>query len=317
MQRIFYTTAAVAAIVMSAPTHAAEWMTDFDAAKAKAKKEGKAILMEFTGSDWCGWCVRLRSTILDGSDFQQYAKDNFVLLEIDVPRNVNKIGAAQHARNRAIATQYNISTYPTILVLDADGTVLGGFIGGRDSLQSVISPLNEALNNSKKATEARKLDGVARAKALMGVYDSLQPELKPYFRTMRDEIALFDPNNTTGIHTEIAETERISRLQQQIIEAGNNRTLTLQYFDTALIGATPQSAATIQNMRMRYLEQAQNNIVMNAKTVEDIVELKEILLLIAEYSNTADAAAIRHEIETMFSDPAAVLEEIKQKQQKN
>ena len=315
MQRIFYTTAAVAAIVMAAPSQAAEWMTDFDAAKAKAKKEGKAILMEFTGSDWCGWCVRLRSTILDSRDFQQYAKDKFVLLEVDIPRNVNKIGAAQHARNRAIAAQYNISTYPTILVLDADGTVLGGFIGGRDSLQSVISPLNEALNNSKKATEARKLDGVARATALMAVYNSLQPELKPYFRNLRDEIALYDPNNTTGIHTEIKETELIEHLKQQITAAGSNREQVLRHFEAALEKATPQCAVTIRGMRMRYLEQSLNNLVMQAESVEDVLEIKEIMLLMAEFSDAADAAALHREIESMFSDPEAVLKDLKIKQQ--
>ena len=315
MQRIFYTTAAVAAIVMAAPSQAAEWMTDFDAAKAKAKKEGKAILMEFTGSDWCGWCVRLRSTILDSRDFQQYAKDKFVLLEVDIPRNVNKIGAAQHARNRAIAAQYNISTYPTILVLDADGTVLGGFIGGRDSLQSVISPLNEALNNSKKATEARKLDGVARATALMAVYNSLQPELKPYFRNLRDEIALYDQNNTTGIHTEIKETELIEHLKQQITAAGSNREQVLRHFEAALEKATPQCAVTIRGMRMRYLEQSLNNLVMQAESVEDVLEIKEIMLLMAEFSDAADAAALHREIESMFSDPEAVLKDLKIKQQ--
>ena len=300
---------------MAAPSQAAEWMTDFDAAKAKAKKEGKAILMEFTGSDWCGWCVRLRSTILDSRDFQQYAKDKFVLLEVDIPRNVNKIGAAQHARNRAIAAQYNISTYPTILVLDADGTVLGGFIGGRDSLQSVISPLNEALNNSKKATEARKLDGVARATALMAVYNSLQPELKPYFRNLRDEIALYDPNNTTGIHTEIKETELIEHLKQQITAAGSNREQVLRHFEAALEKATPQCAVTIRGMRMRYLEQSLNNLVMQAESVEDVLEIKEIMLLMAEFSDAADAAALHREIESMFSDPEAVLKDLKIKQQ--
>ena len=315
MQRIFYTTAAVAAIVMAAPSQAAEWMTDFDAAKAKAKKEGKAILMEFTGSDWCGWCVRLRSTILDSRDFQQYAKDKFVLLEVDIPRNVNKIGAAQHARNRAIAAQYNISTYPTILVLDADGTVLGGFIGGRDNLQSVISPLNEALNNSKKATEARKLDGVARATALMAVYNSLQPELKPYFRNLRDEIALYDPNNTTGIHTEIKETELIEHLQQQITAAGSNREQVLRHFEAALEKATPQCAVTIRGMRMLYLERSLDNLVMQAESVEDVLEIKEIMLLMAEFSDAADAAALHREIESMFSDPEAVLKDLKIKQQ--
>ena len=315
MQRILYTTAAIATIVMATPLQGAEWMTDFEAAKAKAKKEGKAILVDFTGSDWCGWCVRLRSTILDTPAFQEYAKDKFVLLEVDIPRNVNKIGAEQHARNRKMAAEYGISSYPTILVLDADGAVLGGFIGGRDDIQYVIAPLNQALTNQAKTAAARKFDGEARATALMAVYTSLHPDLKPYFRNLRDEIALYDPNNTTGIHTEIKETELIEHLQQQITAAGSNREQVLRHFETALEKATPQCAVTIRGMRMRYLEQSLNNLVMQAQSEEDVLEIKEIMLLMAEFSDAADAAALHREIESMFSDPAAVLKELKIKQQ--
>lgn len=315
MQRVFYTTAAIAAIVMATPSHGAEWMTDFEAAKAKAKKEGKAILVDFTGSDWCGWCIRLRSTILDTQAFREYAEDKFVLMEVDVPKNVNKIGAELHARNREIANRYQITNYPSVLVLDADGSVLGGFIGGRDTIEHVISPLNEALTNKEKAAKARELTGVARATALMEVYTSLRPELKPYFRSMRDEIALYDPDNTTGIHTEIDDTNRLENLKQQINAAGNNRKQALQHFETALEGASPECAATVRAMRMEYLERAQNYLVMTARTEADVLELKAIMLLIAEYSNASEAADLRREIETMFADPAAVLKTLKAKQQ--
>ena len=315
MQRVLYTTAAIATIVMATPLQGAEWLTDLEAAKAKAKKEGKAILVDFTGSDWCGWCVRLRSTILDTPAFQEYAKDKFVLLEVDIPKNVNKIGAALHTRNRELAARYGISSYPTILVLDADGTVLGGFIGGRDDIQYVIAPLNQALTNQAKTAAARKLDGEARATALMAVYTSLHPDLKPYFRNLRDEIALYDPNNTTGIHTEIRETELIEHLKQQITAAGSNRDQVLQQFEAALAEATPQCADTIRGMRMRYLEQSLNNLVMQAQSEEDVLEIKAIMLLMAEFSDAADAEALHREIESMFSDPAAVLKDLKIKQQ--
>lgn len=315
MQRVFYTAATLAGIIMTAPLHGAEWMTDFEAAKAQAQKEGKAILVDFTGSDWCGWCIRLRSTILDTPAFQEYAKDKFVLLEIDIPKNINRIGAEQHARNREIAGKYGITSYPSVLVLNADGTVLGGFIGGRDAIQYVIEPLNQALTNQAKTAEARKLDGKARATALMAVYASLHPDLKPYFRAMRDEIAQFDPHNTTGIHTEIKETELIARLKQQIAAAGNNRKQALLHFETALAEATPKCANTIRGMRMQYLEQALNNLVMQANTTDDVLAIKEIMLQIAEFSAPADAAALHREIENMFSDPAAVLKDLKIKQQ--
>ena len=74
-------------LAVLAPAWAAEWMTDLEAAKAKAAAENKAVLVDFTGSDWCGWCIRLRKQVLDTPAFEAYARDKFVLMEVDVPQN--------------------------------------------------------------------------------------------------------------------------------------------------------------------------------------------------------------------------------------
>ena len=66
---------------------------------------------------------------------------------------------------------------------------------------------------------------------------------------------------------------------------------------------------------MEYLEQVRHKIVMSAKSVEDVQKLKELMLMSADYSDPQDARALRHEINTMFTDPAAVLETLKAKQQ--
>ena len=63
------------------------WLTDFEAAKAKAKAENKPMLLDFTGSDWCGWCVKLDKEVFSKAAFKDYADAELVLVEIDFPRN--------------------------------------------------------------------------------------------------------------------------------------------------------------------------------------------------------------------------------------
>ena len=109
-----------------APAIGAEWMTDFDAAKARAAKEDKAVLIDFTGSDWCGYCIKLRRDVFDKDDFTVYAKDKFVLLEIDQPRKI-KMAPEKLATNRKLAESYGVDGYPTVLVVDSEGTLMGGF----------------------------------------------------------------------------------------------------------------------------------------------------------------------------------------------
>ena len=104
------------ALVALAPAWAAEWMTDLEAAKAKAAAENKAVLVDFIGSDWCGWCIRLRKQVLDTPAFEQYAKDKFVFMEVDVPRNP-KFDKELRARNEKLCDQYGVDGFPTILVL--------------------------------------------------------------------------------------------------------------------------------------------------------------------------------------------------------
>ena len=313
LHRLFYTMAA-SVLLATVPAQAAEWMVDLDQAKAKARKEGKMVLVDFTGSDWCGWCIRLRQTILDTPKFQQYAADKFVLMEVDVPRNVAKIGAKLHARNREITRQYDVTTFPSMLVLSPNGEVLGGFAGGRDTMEAVIAPLNQALDNYKKTTTARALKGEARAMALMEVYTAQPDTLKRNFRGMRDEIARLDPKNVTGIHTLIAESEQMAELEKILQSQDGNYQEAIKKFDKAYAQATDENKAKIHRMRLDYLERLQNQLVMRVETTKDVLELKNLMLIIADYANPADAAAMKQEIESMFENPEEVLDSLKEKQ---
>ncbi len=100
------------------------WLTDFNKAQAQAKAEKKLLLMDFTGSDWCGWCIKLNKEVFSQSEFQQYAAKNLVLLEVDFPQT-KKQSAEQKAANSALQKKYKIEGYPTIIVLNGDGKKVG------------------------------------------------------------------------------------------------------------------------------------------------------------------------------------------------
>src|SRR6266700_6711884 len=63
-----------------------QWLTDLPKAQAQAKKENKLVMLDFTGSDWCGWCIKLNKEVFSKPEFAEYAKKSLVLVEVDFPR---------------------------------------------------------------------------------------------------------------------------------------------------------------------------------------------------------------------------------------
>ncbi len=110
---------------------AESWTTDLPKAQAEAKKEKKLVLMDFTGSDWCGWCIRLHKEVFSTPEFAKYAKDNLVLVEVDFPRKKSQSAELKKA-NHALQSKYGIEGYPTIIVLNGDGQKVGqlGYMKG-------------------------------------------------------------------------------------------------------------------------------------------------------------------------------------------
>jgi protein disulfide-isomerase len=108
-----------------------EWLTDLSQAQAKAKTEKKMVLLDFTGSDWCVWCVRLKEEIFSKPEFSDYARKNLLLVEVDFPRK-KPMSEQQKKANRALADKYGIKGYPTLIILDSDGKKAGelGYMRG-------------------------------------------------------------------------------------------------------------------------------------------------------------------------------------------
>lgn len=106
-------------------------MHDFEAAKAKAVKEGKPIFINFIGTDWCGWCIKLQKEVFSKKAFQDYAKENLVLVEVDFPKKKEQT-AELKAQNKKLDKEYGVEGYPTLYLLDATGKKLTEDIGYRE-----------------------------------------------------------------------------------------------------------------------------------------------------------------------------------------
>lgn len=114
---------------------AGEWITDHQKALALSAETGKPVLANFTGSDWCIWCKRLSSEVFTKKEFIDFAKDNLILLKLDFPRNLPQT-TAEKQQNEALAKQFSITGFPTILILDKVGKEVartGYQQGGADS----------------------------------------------------------------------------------------------------------------------------------------------------------------------------------------
>ena len=293
------------AVAMVSPVFAAEgWMTDLPAALQKAKLEGKLVLVDFTGSDWCASCIKLRRTVLDTPEFRAYAADSFVLMEVDLPQRKD-FDAELRARNEAIAARYHVAGYPTVMVLNSNGDVVGGFEGAV-SRKTAEKLLNEAKLINHHFLFAGPLSGVGRARALMEAYN-LFPESKSFAvarEALMNEIKKADPHNVTGIHDAAAVREQAQQFLQErnalrITDPAMGKLLELQ-----LKAAYPANRPAVM------MELCQHALA-TAETVEDILAAKKMFEELLPHLPADEAADIQHFINTYFSDPAALLQMLK------
>ena len=109
---------------------AADWSTDYAKALQTAKTQNKRVLLDFTGSDWCGPCIQFKKQVFSRPDFAAYAEKNLVLVEVDYPQR-KKQSAELVKQNERLAKQYGIEEkgYPTVVLLDPNGKIVRELTG--------------------------------------------------------------------------------------------------------------------------------------------------------------------------------------------
>lgn len=197
-----------AAAILSLPlnSQAAEgWLVDFEKAKAQAAKEGKSILMEFTGSDWCPPCIQLEKNVLSQEAFKTGAPKNFILLKLDSPRDKSKQTPEEIEQYKVLSKKYAVRGVPTIFLADAKGRPYWQTVGySGDPADKYVANLNAQLATLTKRDEsfakAEKAEGSEKAKHLAEGLSLVSNELA--LNTYDDvvaEIIKLDADNKAGL----------------------------------------------------------------------------------------------------------------------
>ena len=127
MKKIFLSTILLTTILFgcsqSASKDGLNWETNLETAWQKAKTENKAVLDNFTGSDWCQWCIKLSDEVFSKSEFADYAEENLILVKLDFPRSIEQSNETKMYNNQ-LAQKYGVQGFPTVLLFNSSGVMV-------------------------------------------------------------------------------------------------------------------------------------------------------------------------------------------------
>jgi len=129
---------------------AGEWTMDYAAAAKLAKSSKQPMLLNFTGSDWCGWCKIMDKNVFAKDEWKKFAAKNTLLVTVDFPRDQKIVPTRYVDRNKKLSQKFGVRGYPTYVILDSDGkTVLGKLGAGRDKTPASF------INEFKKTVKSK------------------------------------------------------------------------------------------------------------------------------------------------------------------
>ncbi len=154
----------LSALLFAGAARADIWTDNYAKAVEQAKAEKKFLLLDFTGSDWCGWCIRLDKEVFSQKEFQSYAKENLVLVKLDFPRSFNLPGKTVK-QNKELAQKFQIKGYPTIILLAPDEKLVGqtGYQPG--GAEAYVQHLNTILDPARSSLGAASPSSGEKPKA--------------------------------------------------------------------------------------------------------------------------------------------------------
>lgn len=266
MKNTLFACAAILALHGAAFAGGEGWSHDFEAAKKQAASEKKDLLMDFTGSDWCGWCIKLNDEVFKHEPFKAGVKDTFVLVELDYPKDKSKLSEETQKQNDELRDKYAIQGYPTILLCDSEGLPYAATGYQKGGPEKYVSHLNELRGNKAKRDEAfakaGKSEGVEKAKALLAGLDAMGLDeglVTNFYGKIAGEIKEADPKDETGFKKKEETKARFTAFQTQLQEAaqGGDMDAALALVDKTLKEGGFGKEETLQIMMTRAMIFAQ------------------------------------------------------------
>ena len=192
-----------------------KWLTDFEAGKKEAADSDKIMLVDFTGSDWCHWCIKLKEEVFSQKAFEA-AADEYVLVELDFPKGEGLITPEQLAKNEEIAQGFGVRGFPTILLFDDQGRPIArtGYEAGGP--EAYLAHLEEI---SKPYTDWKAAEGDARKGALAAFLETLPGErIEESYSAELDELKKLDPEDETGFLAKMAAAKAMVEYETAVEE---------------------------------------------------------------------------------------------------
>lgn len=193
----------VVAALVSTVVAGEGWLTNIDKALEVAKKDKKAVFVEFTGSDWCGPCKNLKATVFDSPEFKEFADKNLVLVELDYPKEKEQ-SEEQKAYNQKIQAEYGVRGYPTVYILSDEGKPIWTRVGGASDKEEYLKALEKGLKDgetvTKSLTAIEGKEGLEKAKAIDAALKAMPQDLAkaaPY-KKLVNELKELDKEDTLG-----------------------------------------------------------------------------------------------------------------------
>ncbi len=213
MPRLVLCAALLVASIPAALALPEGWTDDWAQAQRRAKDEGKGLLLNFTGSDWCGYCIKLHEEVFGQAEFTAYAAKAWVLVYVDFPQNSK---ARDPAQNETLKERFKIEGFPTIVLLDRDGTALGqtGYRGGGPAAYVKHLEAFKAYPRLKAAFAealAKAADEAAKRAVALELCQAAQAVDK--IVEVAEHLTLADPTNEHGLHTALATAEAYVKLE--------------------------------------------------------------------------------------------------------
>jgi thioredoxin-related protein len=242
------------------------WTSDFEAAKKQAAESKNDLLIDFTGSDWCGWCIKLVDEVFKHDAFKEGVKDTFVLVELDFPRDKSKLSEETQKQNKELNEKYGIEGYPTILLTDADGRPYAKTGYQKGGPEKYVAHLNE-LRTKKTARDeafaaADKAEGVEKAKALVAALDAMKLSdamVASFYSDVVERIKAADPDDSTGFTKRSAAAGRLKAFQKELQGLAGKKDMdgALKLVDKTLAEGGFETDETLQLMMTRAVILAQ------------------------------------------------------------
>ena len=209
-------------LAFSAPIMAASrsaWTEDFDAAKARAALEKKDMLLNFSGSDWCGWCIKLEQEVFGRAEFKKAAEKKFVLVRLDFPQK-SKPPERIRQQNQRLAKVYGIEGFPTVVVTDAEGRLYartGYRPGGPEKYLAHLDRLREnRMRHDRlmaRAQQSRRLEKARLLDEALEVMGKNQVGPDP---DVVAQIKRLDSKNLAGLRSKYEVREGLMRIMEEI-----------------------------------------------------------------------------------------------------